>query len=98
MNRAHAVALIGALAAAGAPTAFVPPRVIAALESPDGRTAIELRRAQTSGDKDGPLVYHVTRNGQDVLADSPLGIRRADQAFDAAALTLIGAGDVRAID
>src|SRR5262249_52123556 len=38
------------------------------------------------------------RDGQEVVADSPLGIRRADQDFDAATLTFVGATDFRTID
>src|SRR6478752_2218577 len=72
---------------------LVPPRVLATVKSPDSRTAIEIRRWAR-----GTLVYRVTRDGQDVLADSPLGLRRADQDFDPAKLTLVGSTDVRAID
>jgi alpha-glucosidase len=60
--------------------------------SPDGRTAIAVARHQ-----DGRLTYRVTRETQTVLGDSPLGIRRADQSFDAG-LTFVGASPVRTID
>ena len=60
--------------------------------SPDGRTAIAVSRQP-----DGRPVYRVTRDGQPVLGDSPLGIRRADQAFDAA-LTFVSVSPVRNID
>src|SRR3954470_4022168 len=53
--------------------------------SPDGRTAIAVTRQA-----DGALRYGVTRDARTVLAESPLGIRRADQAFDTG-LTLVGA-------
>ena len=92
-------ALVAALLAASLSADFVPPRVIAKVASPDGRTVIEIRRWSTGhADAYGALVYHVTRDGHDVLLDSPLGIRRADQNFDAATLTLVGGTDVRTID
>jgi alpha-glucosidase len=47
-----------------------------ALASPDGRTSIVLSRAA-----DGRLSWRATRGGAVVVADSPLGLRRADQAF-----------------
>ena len=87
-----ALALIGSAVPAAD---FVPPRIIATVKSPDGRTAIEVRRLHVARDVFGPLVYRVTRDGQEVLADSPLGIRRADQDFDAATLTLVGGTDAR---
>jgi alpha-glucosidase len=59
--------------------------------SPDGRTAIALTR------QDGRLTYRVTRESQPVLADSPLGIRRADQTFEAG-LTFVSISPVRNID
>jgi alpha-glucosidase len=91
-------AFVVCLAAATAPPQG-PPGVVISLKSPDGRTAIEVRRGATGNhETGGPLVYRVTRHGQDVLADSPLGIRRADQNFDAATLTFVGAADVRTID
>ena len=84
----------------GALTVAQPPvRVLAAVTSPDGRTSIEVRR-HASGRPvgDGAIVYRVTRDGEEVLGDSPLGLRRADQDFDATRLTVVGATDVRAID
>ena len=81
-------ALVLALAVAAPSQA--PPGAAATLTSPDGRTAIEIRR--------DPLRYRVTRDGQEVLADSPLGIRRADQNFDSAGLTLTAADAVRSLD
>jgi alpha-glucosidase len=81
------------LSAAGAPV-----RILATVTSTDGRTAIEIRRHPAGEDRYWPLVYHVTRDGKDVIVDSPLGIRRGDQDFDPATLTLVGATNVRAID
>jgi len=70
---------------------MVPPRVLATVTSPDGRTVIEIRRWYQARERvDGPIVYHVSRDGKDVIADSPLGLRRADQDFDAASLTFVG--------
>ena len=88
------LAFMGVLAAA-AGSLVVQARVNGPMSvtSPDGRTTIEVRRAAG-----GPFVYHVTRRGQDVLADSPLGLRRVEQNFDAAALTFIGSDAIRAID
>ena len=60
--------------------------------SPDGRTTIALSRGAG-----GTLSYRVTRNGQPVLADSPLGIRRADQTFESG-LSFTGATNVTPID
>jgi alpha-glucosidase len=60
--------------------------------SPDGRTTIGVSRQA-----DGHAVYRVTRDNQPVLGDSPLGIRRSDQAFDAA-LTFVSASAIRTID
>src|SRR5262249_2901547 len=78
---------------------FVPPRILATVKSPDDRTAIELRRWPTGRPNQyGPVVYHVTRDGTDVLVDSPLGIRRADQDFAAATLAFVGADNFRTID
>jgi alpha-glucosidase len=86
--------MVGLLAAvAGALAVQTRPGSPLSLTSPDGRTAIEIRRAGG-----GPFAYHVTREGKDVLADSPLGLRRVDQTFDAAALTFIGSDAVRAVD
>src|SRR5262245_66402757 len=46
------------------------------LSSPDGHNTIAVARQA-----DGALVWRVARDGQPILADSPLGIRRADQEF-----------------
>ncbi|MBI3265077.1 MAG: glycoside hydrolase family 97 catalytic domain-containing protein [Acidobacteria bacterium] len=60
--------------------------------SPDGRTTITL--ALRDG---GRLSWRVAHAGSNVLADSPLGIRRADQSF-AEGLKLVAARDAVAID
>ena len=86
-----------AMVAAALSAARAPIRVIATVTSPDGRTAIEVRRGPAGSDRYSPLVYHVTRDGHEVILDSPLGLTRTDQDFDGAALTPIGATDVRAI-
>ena len=62
------------------------------LASPDGHNTIAVARQS-----DGALVWRVTRDGQPILADSPLGIRRADQDFGAG-LTFVGATQPRTID
>ena len=62
------------------------------LASPDGRTSIAVSRGAQ-----GRLTWRVNRNGRPVLEDSPLGIRRADQAFESG-LTLVRAGTARTID
>lgn len=46
------------------------------VDSPDGRTAIAVTRHD-----DGRLTWRATRGSSTVVEDSPLGIRRADQAF-----------------
>jgi alpha-glucosidase len=61
------------------------------LMSPDGRTSIVIALT------DGRLSWHATRAGADVILDSPLGVRRADQAF-VEGLTLVRASDERVID
>ena len=64
----------------------------APLQSPDGRTSIQVMQHES-----GDLVWRVTRDGKPVLLDSPLGIRRADQAFESG-LTFVSASDERSID
>ena len=59
--------------------------------SPDGRTTIALTRS-----KDGRLSWHAARSGVEILGDSPLGIRRSDQAF-VDGLKLVTAGAIRPI-
>jgi alpha-glucosidase len=44
--------------------------------SPDGRTSIVVTR-----DDDGHLTWRATRGGATVVESSPMGVRRADQAF-----------------
>jgi len=82
-------ALAAVLLALAVSTARAQLSLLLTVKSPNGRTAIVIWR-------DGPLFYRVTRDGEDVVAGSPLGIRRADQDFDA--LTFVGATDVRTID
>ena len=91
-------ALATAMLATALSPARAPLRVIATVRAPDGRTAIEIQRWPAGEDRYWPVVYHGTRDGKDVVVDSPLGISRAEQDFDAATLTLVGATDVRAID
>jgi alpha-glucosidase len=62
------------------------------VSSPDGRTVISAARKD-----DGGLVWSVSRDGQTILADSPLGIRRADQSFDIG-LAFVSASDITTID
>ena len=62
------------------------------LTSTDGKTAVAVVR-QT----DGRLVWRVSRDGSPILADSPLGVRRSDQAFETG-LTLVRASDARSVD
>ena len=76
----------------------VPPRILATIKSPDGRTAIEIRRYHSKGNEFGPLVYRVTRDGTPIVHDSPLGLRRGDQDLSGADLTLVGASNPRTID
>jgi alpha-glucosidase len=63
-----------------------------AVTSPDGRTTVSVARQG-----DGRLLWRVMRDNQPVLADAPLGVRRADQAFDAD-LVFVGASDTRTIE
>src|SRR5262245_17575436 len=91
------VAALGAVASISS-YGLPPPRIVATVKSPDGRTAIEILRSYRGSGVYGPLVYHVTRDGRDVIAASPLGVRRGDATFDAATLTLVSATNVRAID
>jgi alpha-glucosidase len=62
------------------------------VSSPDGHNTIAVARQA-----DGALVWRVTRDGQPILADSPLGIRRADQEFTTG-LTFVSAAAPRTID
>jgi alpha-glucosidase len=84
-----AAAALAFLPAVASPQTSAPPWSVT---SPDGRTAITVVRQG-----DGRLVWRVTRESQPVLADSPLGIRRADQTFDAG-LTFVSASPSRTID
>ncbi len=59
--------------------------------SPDGHTVITLAR------QDGRMVWRVTRDNEPILADSPLGMRRADQAFDEG-LTFVSAAPGKRIE
>ncbi|HVD92647.1 MAG TPA: glycoside hydrolase family 97 N-terminal domain-containing protein, partial [Vicinamibacterales bacterium] len=83
------IAALFILAARGASAQVSEPWSVA---SPDTHTAIAVERQP-----DGRLVWRVTRDAQPVLMDSPMGIRRADQAFDAG-LTFVSASPVRNID
>jgi alpha-glucosidase len=69
-----------------------PPANLWSVESPDGRTVIAVARRP-----DGRLSWRATRERQPVLADSPLGIRRADQDFTGP-LTFVSASEPAAID
>jgi len=60
--------------------------------SPDGRLAVTLSRSA-----DGRLSWRASRSGAVVIADSPLGLRRADQAFTDG-LKVVRASTVGAID
>src|SRR6266542_5968343 len=84
------------LLAAGLLSLVIPATVWAqqswSVASPDGRTTIAVGRKP-----DGTLTYRVARGTQPILGDSPLGIRRADQAFEAG-LAFVAASPVRAID
>jgi alpha-glucosidase len=62
------------------------------LVSPDGRTTIVLSRSA-----EGRLSWRASRLGAAVVADSPLGIRRADQSFTEG-LKLVRASEPRAAD
>jgi alpha-glucosidase len=62
------------------------------VNSPDSRTAIVLTRQGS-----GQLLWRVTHRSALVLADSPLGIRRSDQAF-VDALTFVNATDIRPVE
>ena len=76
----------------------VPPRVLATVMSPDGRTVIEIRRYHVKADQFGPLLYNVTRDGREVLRDSPLGIQREDEDFTGADVGLVGGTSLQTID
>ncbi len=62
------------------------------VSSPDGRLGLTLVRHP-----DGRLSWRVTRGSAVVIADSPLGLRRADQAFTDG-LRLVRASRVVAVD
>jgi alpha-glucosidase len=62
------------------------------LQSLDGRMEFKV-----DTQKDGHLTWSLTRDRQPVIADSPLGIRRADQTFDAG-LTTVNTTGVTTID
>src|SRR5262249_34007746 len=74
----------------------LPERVASAeewsLASPDGRTTIVLTLSA-----EGRLSWRAARGGAAVIADSPLGIRRADQAFTDG-LKLVRASEPRVAD
>jgi alpha-glucosidase len=59
--------------------------------SPDGRTTIVVTLA------DGRLTWQVSGSGASILAESPLGIRRADQSFTDG-LTFLSASDTVTLD
>src|SRR5262245_38785538 len=90
MRRLIALSLL--LLSGPAPRAQAPQPNLWSLESPDGRTMIAVVRQP-----DGHLNWRATRERQPVLADSPLGIRRADQDFTGA-LTFLSATEPTAID
>src|SRR5262249_33707042 len=89
MTRVIAFSLL--LISAQAPQAPAPANLWS-VESPDGRTAIAVARRP-----DGRLSWRATRERQPVVADSPLGIRRADQD-STGALTFLSATDAAVID
>ncbi len=60
--------------------------------SPDGRTTIGVLR-----EADGRLIWRVMRDNRHILGDSPLGVRRNDQTFDAG-LRFVSASESRTID
>src|SRR5439155_396934 len=60
--------------------------------SPDGRMEFAVDTAN-----DGRLTWRLTRDRQVVVAESPLGIRRTDQTFDAR-LTSLNSSPVTTID
>ena len=62
------------------------------LSSPDGRNTITVSRTA-----DGRVAFRVARDGRLLLAESPLGIRRADQTFDAG-LAFVSESPTRTID
>jgi alpha-glucosidase len=71
-------------AAAAAPATQVSAERHWNMPAPGGRTELFIDRQE-----DGRLTWRLTRDRQVVIADSPLGIRRADQRFDAG-LSLVG--------
>src|ERR1051326_4883032 len=62
------------------------------VSSPDGRNTITVARKA-----DGRVAFRLARDNQPLLAASPLGIRRADQTFDAG-LPFVSESPVRTID
>src|SRR5688572_11648196 len=62
------------------------------LESPDGRTTIEVMR-----NRDGSLMWRAEREGHTAVEYSTLGIRRRDQAF-VTGLKFVSISDPRTID
>jgi len=81
--------LAAMLLAAAAPAAA---QGLWALNSPDGHNTIGVARLE-----DGRLVWRVIRDQYQVIADSPLGLRRADQDFTTG-LRFVEVSEVRAID
>ena len=90
--RWNAVAVLALAATAAAPLTQVAPERHWNMPSPDGRTELFIDRQE-----DGRLTWRLTRDRQVVVADSPLGIRRADQTFDAG-LSLAGYTAGRTLD
>jgi alpha-glucosidase len=93
-TRKQATEAKGRLAIAAMLLAHVTPAAAQewSVTSPDGHNAIELMRH-----RDGRVTYRVARDGRVVVADSPLAVRRADQAF-IRGLVLITAAKPGAID
>lgn len=62
------------------------------VQSPDSRTRVAVTRSSA-----GALTWRVSRGGSAVLEESPLGIRRADEAFTAG-MRFVRASATRTID